>query len=543
MFAAVPGRLSAGEATQLLRPRLTLGLAACALLGLALLPSTASPTDGTRIVVDGFESGHPEGWSSVRGGTVQRAVVRSGRRALRTTRGRRLTRLTRNFRTARSVRLGMHLRVTGGKPQTFAIFRRNRIALITDGGRGLHVAVRGQRIRTFRLARDLRRWQRLTIELRSRSNLVVIFLGRRRVARISARIRSESTVAVGDLDRRPSGPAFLDNVSVMAKDTPAGSGRPGGGAVTPGAPSPFSSPSHDLFATGSPWNTPIPDRARVDPRSEVMVESIVDARRTSGFVAALRQWTVPVFFADADTPRRDVALTASWAPHRTLRNVPIPPGARPDPRGDGHMTVIDRARGCEFDFWQARQAPGGGWSASWANGLRTGGAGSYRGGLSARGSGFANLAGLVWPEELAEGRIDHALLFAYPHAKTGGPVWPATTSDGSSSRPDAIPQGARVQLDPHLDLDKLGLSRETRIIARAMQEYGMILGDNGGALSIYAIHPYSFAADPWRRTWPGTDFADLSAIPVERFRVLALGPQRARDRFEPEADGCARMVR
>jgi hypothetical protein len=311
----------------------------------------------------------------------------------------------------------------------------------------------------------------------------------------------------------------------------------------PSSPAPAPQPQRGLYAPDSPWNTRIPADATIDPRSRELVGSLREAADEEGFVLALRRWTVPVYFADAGTPREDVSLTAPWTEYRRLSGVPIPPGARPDPQDDGHLTVIDRERGCEYDLWQARQDPDGGWSASWGNAVRIGGSGAYQGGIAARGSGFASAAGLVWPEELSRGRIDHALVFSYPHPKDGGPVAPATASDGNSTRPDAIPEGARVQLDPALDLDRLGLSDETKIIARALQTYGMILGDNGGALSLYAAHPFGFSSDPWQSIWPSGSFADLSKIPAERFRVLALGPQQPRERFGLEADGCADISR
>src|SRR3712207_8502377 len=39
-------------------------------------------------------------------------------------------------------------------------------------------------------------------------------------------------------------------------------------------------------------------------------------------------------------------------------------------------------------------------------------------GSSARASGFGLLAGLVFPEELRRGRIEHALVFAYPYTRS-----------------------------------------------------------------------------------------------------------------------------
>lgn len=300
--------------------------------------------------------------------------------------------------------------------------------------------------------------------------------------------------------------------------------------------------SGDLYPPDSPWNTPVPTDAEIDPRSGELVGSLVEAGDDRGFVLALREWTVPVYFADRQTPRRDVSLTAPWAPYSALTDVPIPDGARPDPQDDAHLTVIDRSSGCEFDLWQASRDAAGRWSASWGNAVRLRERGVYPDGLSARGSGFASAAGLLWPEEIESGRIDHALVFSYPTVKGGGPVAPATSSDGESGRDDALPEGARVRLDPDLDVSTLELGPEEEVIARALQEYGMFLGDRGGAMAIYAAHPYGFEDDPWTSASDGA-FMELSGIPLDRLQVLKLGPQEPEPRTPAGGGGCATFSR
>jgi len=276
-----------------------------------------------------------------------------------------------------------------------------------------------------------------------------------------------------------------------------------------------------LYAPSSPFNRPIPANARLDPRSDQLVHGLAEAVRDGRFVIAVGRWTVPAYVAGPRTPRYHVELTASWAPFHELADVPIPAAARPDPAGDGHLAILDRRAGCEYDFWQARKR-GRTWSAAWANSVRTGRSGIYPRGLSARGSGFALLAGVIRPEELARGRIDHALIFSYPHTSAAGFVAPATESDGTSVRPDAIPEGARLQLDPSFQVRSL--PRYQRIVARALQRYGMYLADTGRNVSLYAVNPQSYAADPYAGLLPDGPYADVAAIPIGRFRVLEHGP-------------------
>lgn len=73
--------------------------------------------------------------------------------------------------------------------------------------------------------------------------------------------------------------------------------------------------------------------------------------------------------------------------------------------------VVDLDARCEYDLWQARRSDGG-WEASWAGGISMDGDGAYPHGMSTRGSGLASLGGVIWPDELQSGRIEHALAFS-----------------------------------------------------------------------------------------------------------------------------------
>ncbi len=280
----------------------------------------------------------------------------------------------------------------------------------------------------------------------------------------------------------------------------------------------------------------IPANAEVDPNSDVMVQSLID-QANQAFVVAVKEWTVAVYFADESTPRHDVKMTASWAPKKTLANVPVPDFAEPDPEDDGSMVIVDETGGCVYDFWQMRFRNGK-WKASWGNALPLNSDGIFPKGFSARGSGFELLQGVIWPQELIDQSINHALIFSYDHTKAGGPVAPATESDGTSTEAWAIPEGGLVQLDPALDLSTLGLNSYEMTIARALQEYGMYCADDGGGIQLYAINPISVKNNPYQDIWGDQTYIYLDKIPVNRLRVLKLGPQ---NNSEPQlvANACA----
>jgi len=361
----------------------------------------------------------------------------------------------------------------------------------------------------------------------------------------------------------------------LESTTGAGGGAGGAGhgtaatiAVGPAlvADSPGADPAFDplsggrLYSAASPFNQPIPADPAIAPDSASMAQSLVRAEGQKGFVLTVDEWTVPSYFADPSTPLRSISLgggppqwgiAAGYPPYppgssegglpaempEQLRGVPIPEGAEADPSSDAHMTILDRAANCEYDLYGAYRTADG-WHAAWANSTRLDGSGVYPRGMGTKAAGFANLAGLIWPQELRAGHIDHALFFAYPFTKSGGPVAPATAGDGDSEALGAIPEGARVQLDPSLDLDSLGLRPYQRTIAEAMQTYGMILGDTGGAFGLYAVGRRGFAGNPYQGLLPEEDFPDLSRIPASRFRVLELPPQQAKPPQQLVPSGC-----
>jgi hypothetical protein len=276
-----------------------------------------------------------------------------------------------------------------------------------------------------------------------------------------------------------------------------------------------------FYSAGSPFNTNISDDARVDPRSDEMIDTLVAEVDEHGWAIATSAWTNTVYEADDGAPRHAVELTSSAYAGQRLLDVPIPDGARVPEDSDGGLVVIDRENECEYDLSRAEKRDGGGWSAWFANALPLDGEGVYPRSEAPSASGFASAAGMIMPEELEAGEIDHALAFTMKNTKAGGPVRPATGSDGRSTEPGAIPEGARLQLDPELDLDALGLQPHERTIAEALQRYGMFLVDTGGAVALRVEHTLSTGYEyPW-----GRRDGRLPTELARHLRVLETGPQ------------------
>ena len=95
-----------------------------------------------------------------------------------------------------------------------------------------------------------------------------------------------------------------------------------------------------------------------------------------------------------------------------------------------------------------------------------------------------------------------------------------------------------MRLDPSLDLDSLGLTPPEKTIARALQEFGMILADSSGGFSLYAPHPHSFPTDPYPARFGTDDYAGIQKIPFDRMQVLDLGTLQERYTGPPIPNRC-----
>lgn len=275
-----------------------------------------------------------------------------------------------------------------------------------------------------------------------------------------------------------------------------------------------------VFAEDSPWNSPIPEDPRLDEDSADMVAALTE---DGGGYALTEEFGVPVYEVDSSTPAVPVECTETWGPC-PLEEAPvrIPEDATPSPGSDGSLVVVDRAAGRVYDFWQARQGSDGGWIATWGTYAPFGGDGSGQGG-GATAAGTNLLAGLARVDEIDAGEIDHALALVSDKSCPEVFRYPALKTDGQASELPCVPQGARIQLDPSIDVAAIpGITPGELAVARALQTHGGYLRDSAGtALGVVFEMPteetdvYREVAEfPW-------DYYDMPRIPWDQLRVLA----------------------
>jgi hypothetical protein len=211
----------------------------------------------------------------------------------------------------------------------------------------------------------------------------------------------------------------------------------------------------------------------------------------------------------------------------------MPVGAAPDPESDHHLLIIDRSTNIEYGMWDFAASNGtytcglGATQDLSGTGVRplADTANPWWEAHGPRACGFGLIAGLIRPEEIAAGVIEHALVVAYPHIRSGFYLAPASTaqaSNGAGAEPNrGIPCGGRIQYDPTIDVDALNVSRAGKTILRALQIYGAYVGDYSGAISLYGDN--SPEAQTYWNSIGFDSYELLDAIDLADFRVIQLG--------------------
>ena len=249
-----------------------------------------------------------------------------------------------------------------------------------------------------------------------------------------------------------------------------------------------------VFPPDNPWNEKIADRP-VDPMSEAIVRSIgrdlpLGFNLDMNFVIVPpSQKRVPVrvllYPQQSDPgpfPIPDSAPIENWP---LTHNEDV--GALPKPgmtlaqfqregSGDRHLIVVDPRNGRLHEFWQARRTDQG-WQASQAstfdltsNRLRP------EQWTSADAAGLPIFPAVVRYDEVARGLVRHAMRVTVRRTRRAY-VYPARHFASRDADPSLPRMGERLRL--RRDFDVTSFPPHARAVLRGLQEYGMLVADNG----------------------------------------------------------------
>jgi hypothetical protein len=257
-----------------------------------------------------------------------------------------------------------------------------------------------------------------------------------------------------------------------------------GPAVAPVAAAGGDGPRCDRpFRADSYWNTPLGAHAPKDSHSRQWIRDSRDKSHTQNYLKLTDgDWAIPHYTSHASDPLYRVSANG-----KTVR-VHIPRRAEAMPTADGQLVVTDRARGQVVSLHQAA-FDGNRWTASSVSRYGTGTRGIAHGlpTGSRRNFGHRGIPGSVQAvlgREIRCGAIRHRLEVywwetASQTPEGGEAYFPMTGSEDGKN--GVVPEGAVIRIRPSVDLSERKLSPAAYIVARALQRYGAVVGDNSGS--------------------------------------------------------------
>jgi hypothetical protein len=272
-------------------------------------------------------------------------------------------------------------------------------------------------------------------------------------------------------------------------------------------------PRCPVFPVSNAWNQRV-DQLPVAADSAQLIASIgLDSPVHADFGSGT--WDggpigIPFDVVSRQTPRSRVAFDYADESDRVRypipRNVHIEGGAQST--GDRHALLVDKSTCRLYELYDLHHTAHG-WTAGsgavWSlrsNHLRP------AGWTSADAAGLPIFPGLARWDEVARGTIDHALRFTAPRTRRAY-VYPARHYVSSSNDPALPPMGLRVRLKASVDV--ASFPKQSRVVLRALQRYGMILADNGSPWYI------SGAPNPH---WNNDDLHSLGRLTGADFEVV-----------------------
>ncbi|MFZ1083539.1 MAG: chitobiase/beta-hexosaminidase C-terminal domain-containing protein [Terracidiphilus sp.] len=284
------------------------------------------------------------------------------------------------------------------------------------------------------------------------------------------------------------------------------------------------------FPATNAWNTNIVS-APVDPNSEAItsVPGFAGLHLHHDFGSTATGYGIPFVVVDStqtpavpinviDYANQSDVVVAPYPANTPIEGFAADCSGWPDTyQGDAHALVIDRTK-CELYETFNTNRCNGLYNASgetiWD--LKSGESRPY-GWTSADAAGLAIFPGLIRYDEVASGAIHHAIRFTMEHTKNdangGYFVLPATHGAGTDWGVSNV-MGMRIRLKADFDIS--GFSPANQVILTAMQQYGMILADNGGYFF------FQGAPDP---RWDDNDLSNLDSIGSENFEVVQMTPE------------------
>jgi hypothetical protein len=274
------------------------------------------------------------------------------------------------------------------------------------------------------------------------------------------------------------------------------------------------------FPADNAWNQNIAD-ATVDPNSAAIINFIGASDPVHpDFGSGEYQGSsigIPYIVVDSDQAPVAINFTA-YGDESDPGPMPVPASAPiegyPNPgSGDRHVLVLDNSNCWLYELYSSYPQSDGSWNAaSAAVWDLTADEQRPLTWTSADAAGLSVFAGLARYDEVASGEIKHALRFTLQDSRAAF-VPPASHWAANSTNANAAPMGMRLRLKASFDISQF--SATNQVILAALQQYGMIMADNGSNMYI------SGAPDD---RWDNDDLHNLDQVTAADFDVVTMNP-------------------
>jgi hypothetical protein len=274
------------------------------------------------------------------------------------------------------------------------------------------------------------------------------------------------------------------------------------------------------FPADNAWNQNIAS-APVDPNSAAIINFIGanDPLHPDFGSGEYNGSSIGIPYIVVDSQQTPVAINfTAYGDESDPGPMPVPANAPiegyPNPgSGDRHVLVVDNSTCWLYELYSSYPQTDGSWNvasaAVWdllADEQRP------LTWTSADAAGLSIFAGLARYDEVASGEIKHALRFTLQNSRAAF-LPPASHWAATSTNANAAPMGMRLRLKASFDVSKF--SAANQVILKALQQYGMIMADNGSNMYI------SGAPD---ERWSNDDLHSLDQVTASDFEVVQMSP-------------------
>jgi IPT/TIG domain-containing protein len=274
------------------------------------------------------------------------------------------------------------------------------------------------------------------------------------------------------------------------------------------------------FPADNLWNQNIAN-ATVDPNSAAIINFIgtSDPVHPDFGSGEFNGSSIGIPYIVVDSDQAPVAINYTESGDESDPGpMPVPASAPiegfPSPgNGDRHVLVLDSSTCWLYELFSSFPQSDGSWNAgSAAVWDLTADEQRPLTWTSADAAGLSIFAGLARYDEVASGEIKHALRFTLQNSRAAFTP-PASHWAANSTNANAAPMGMRMRLKASFDISTF--SATNQVILRALQQYGMIVADNGSNMFI------SGAPDD---RWDNDDLHNLDQVTAADFEVVTMNP-------------------